>query len=123
MAQSPSPWSRVRPPFAPLRSLALVAGAASLAACSSSKPPEVAATPAARPATDPRVGLRAGQFNAAEAKWNLKVVSETKPPEKFVGSTNSDLAFTGKYAIQGNYQGFPVWGISNPAKRGVTNQS
>jgi LVIVD repeat len=119
MAHYQSPRSRVRP-LSPVRSLVVAAGLASLAACSSSKPPEVAATPAARPATDPRVGLRAGQFTAAEAKWNLKVVSETKPPEKFIGSTNSDLAFTGKYAIQGNYNGFQVWDISNPAKPVLT---
>src|SRR5690606_17501195 len=32
----------------------------------------------------------------------------------FVGVTNSDLAFTGDYVIQGNYNGFQVWDISNP---------
>jgi hypothetical protein len=65
---------------------------------------------------DPRVGLRAGVYDAAEASWNLKVVSRTKPAEQFVRSTNSDLAFTGNYVIQGNYNGFQVWDITNPAK-------
>src|SRR6059036_815933 len=68
------------------------------------------------PSPDRRVGLRAGQWNAAEATWNLRVVSETPPPEKFAGVTNSDLAFTGQYVIQGNYNGFQVWDISNSAK-------
>ena len=36
--------------------------------------------------------------------------------EKFLGVTNSDLAFTGKYVIQGNYNGFQIFDISNPAK-------
>ena len=36
--------------------------------------------------------------------------------EKFLGVTNSDLAFTGKYAIQGNYNGFQVFDITNPDK-------
>ena len=36
--------------------------------------------------------------------------------ERFIGVTNSDLAFTGNYAIQGNYNGYQVWDISNPAK-------
>src|SRR5690606_32438886 len=36
-------------------------------------------------------------------------------PEAFEGSTNSDLAFTGNYAIQGNYNGFQVWDISTPS--------
>ena len=68
------------------------------------------------PSPDPRVGLRAGQMDAAEAAWNLRVVSKTPPTGPFVGSTNSDLAFTGKYAIQGNYNGFQVWDISNPGR-------
>jgi hypothetical protein len=67
------------------------------------------------PMPDPRVGLRAGQYDAAEATWNLRVVSRTKPTEKFVRSTSSDLAFIGKYAIQGSYNGWQVWDISNPA--------
>ena len=30
--------------------------------------------------------------------------------------TNSDLAFTGKYVVQGNYNGFQVFDMTNPAK-------
>jgi hypothetical protein len=30
--------------------------------------------------------------------------------------THSDLAFYGKYAIEGNYNGFEIWDISNPVK-------
>ena len=33
---------------------------------------------------------------------------------KFIGVTHSDIAFIGKYAIQGNYDGYQVWDISNP---------
>ncbi len=69
--------------------------------------------------TDPRVGLKAGLNDAAQASWNLKLVSETRPTEKFVGSTNSDLAFTGKYVIQGSYNGYQIWDISNPAKPSI----
>jgi hypothetical protein len=58
--------------------------------------------------------LRAGLFNAGEAAWNMRVVSATPPPEEFVGITNSDLAFKGDYAIQGNYNGVQVWDISDP---------
>jgi hypothetical protein len=68
------------------------------------------------PDPDPRVGLKPGLFDAGEAVWNLRVVSKTPPPEAFVGVTNSDLAFTGHYAIQGNYNGIQVWDISNPAQ-------
>ncbi|HEY8257058.1 MAG TPA: hypothetical protein VIG08_05325 [Gemmatimonadales bacterium] len=68
------------------------------------------------PSPDPRVGLRAGTWDAAEAVWNLKVVSQNRPSAQFIGHTNSDLSFTGHYAIQGSYNGYQVWNISNPAK-------
>ena len=66
------------------------------------------------PSPDPRVGLRAGMFDAGEAVWNLKVLSKTPPSPQFLGETNTDLAFLGKHVIQGNYHGFQVWDISNP---------
>ncbi len=68
------------------------------------------------PSPDPRVGLRAGLQNAGEASWNMTRLATATPPEKFVGGTNSDLAFTGKYAIQGSYNGWQIWDISTPAK-------
>ena len=67
------------------------------------------------PTPDPRVGLAPGLFDAGEASWNLRLVSATPPAGPFVGKTNSDLAFTGNYAIQGNYDGVQVWDISDPA--------
>lgn len=71
---------------------------------------------ATAPSPDPRVGLSAGRWDAAQAAWNVRLVSTTPPAPKFLGVTNSDLAFTGKYAIQGNYSGFQIFDISNPAK-------
>jgi hypothetical protein len=68
------------------------------------------------PTPDPRIGLKPGEFDAAEAIWNLRVLSKTKPSEKFVGGINSDLAFTGNYAIQGSFNGYQVWDISNPSQ-------
>jgi hypothetical protein len=53
--------------------------------------------------------------DAAEAIWNLRLLSKTPAPREFAGSINSDLAFTGPYAIQGNFGGFQIWDISNPA--------
>ncbi|MGH7713233.1 MAG: LVIVD repeat-containing protein, partial [Gemmatimonadaceae bacterium] len=81
-------------------------------ACAKSTPPSTSAAPQ----RDPRVGLRAGRYDAAEAVSNLKVLSKTQPPERHVGATNSDIAFTGTYAIQGNYNGPLIWDISNPSK-------
>ena len=93
-------------------SLALATLALSSAACATSKL-DMSTT---APTPDRRVGLRAGAMNAGEATWNLRVVSKTRPSEKFAGVTNSDLSFSGSDVIQGNYNGFQVWDISNPKK-------
>ena len=106
-----------RSTVAPLFSLALAIGLFSAAACA----PAISTTAgsnsmsAGEPTPDPRIGLRAGKFDAASAAWNMKLVSTTQPTEKFAGITNSDLAFTGPYAIQGSYNGYQVWDISNPS--------
>ncbi len=68
------------------------------------------------PTPDPRVGLEPGLFDAGETAWNLRLLSSTPPQPEFVGKTNSDLAFTGNYAIQGNYDGVQVWDITNPRR-------
>ncbi|HET9465669.1 MAG TPA: hypothetical protein VFO71_09080 [Gemmatimonadales bacterium] len=107
----------------PLRSLTLALGLLSGAACARSTSTEAGDSPSPRPdmstrapSPDPRVGLRAGKMDAEEAIWNMRVVSKTPPAPQFVDATNSDLAFTGNYAIQGNYNGWQVWDISNPRK-------
>ena len=97
-----------------LSKLPVAAGLLTLAACAPSTLPSRANVPA--PTSDARIGLRAGLHDAGEATWNLKVVSESPSPEKFAKSTNSDLAFTGNYAIQGNYNGFQVWDVTDPSK-------
>jgi hypothetical protein len=82
-------------------------------------PPVTPIVSATAPAPDPRVGLRPGRWDAAQAAWNIRLVSTTPPTPKFLGVTNSDLAFSGKYAVQGNYNGFQVYDISNPSKPAV----
>ena len=67
------------------------------------------------PSPDPRVGLKAGASDAGSAAWNLKLMSATAPSTKFVNGTNSDLAFLGPYAIQGSYNGYQIWNVSNPS--------
>ena len=105
-----------------LRSLSLAVGLLSAAACARSTssapddPSPAGDMSTAAPKPDPRVGLRAGKMDAAEAVWNMRVLSRTPPAEEFVDVTNSDLAFLGQYAIQGNYNGWQVWDISNPRK-------
>jgi hypothetical protein len=73
------------------------------------------------PSPDPRVGLSAGRWDAGQAAWNMRMISTTPPSLSSMGATHSDLAFSGKYAIQGNYNGFEIWDISNPAKPILAN--
>ncbi|MEP6491782.1 MAG: hypothetical protein ABJF01_03840 [bacterium] len=81
----------------------------------------------AAPSPDRRVGLRAGTTSlwskdttrrvivdrAAETAWNIRLLANRPASEPFTGITNSDLAFIGNYAIQGSYDGYQVWDISN----------
>jgi hypothetical protein len=80
--------------------------------------PIVSMTP---PSPDPRVGLAAGRWDAGQAAWNMRMISTTPPSEASAGAVHSDLAFSGKYAIQGSYNGFEIWDISNPAKPVLAN--
>ena len=102
--------------------LALVVAALAASACGGSAstsvaaPPAPAAAPTAAPTPDPRVGLSAGLHDAGEAVWNMRVLSETPPAPQFARSTSSDLAVLGNYAIQGNYNGWQIWDISNPGR-------
>ncbi|HEV8456127.1 MAG TPA: hypothetical protein VGQ24_14605, partial [Gemmatimonadales bacterium] len=101
----------------------LVLGLVVLAACSQSTSSSRSSAPSpsesrstAAPKPDPRVGLRGGKTGAAEAVWNLRVVSKTPPSAQFVDGINSDLAFTGHYAIQGSFNGYQVWDIRDPSR-------
>src|SRR5687767_7645396 len=67
---------------------------------------------AAAPSPDPRVGLRPGTTNAGDAIWNMRLVSHTAVPREFATNLNSDLAFTGNYVFQGNFNGYQVWDIA-----------
>ena len=123
----------MNPVARPLLSLSLAAGllfaeACAMSSSSSSSPSPAADMSMSPPSPDPRVGLRAGTTakwpkdttkrmiveRAAETQWNLRLLSNSPPAEEFTGVTNSDLAFTGKYAIQGNYDGYQIFDISNP---------
>ena len=66
------------------------------------------------PTPDPRVGLKSGRYDAGQAQWNMRLVSNNPSPSPFDSSTNSDLAFYKNYVIQGNYDGYQVWDISTP---------
>jgi hypothetical protein len=121
MNPAPTPAAAsTRPLRRPLRSALSLSVVAVLltTACASTPQPITTASPASMsttpPSPDPRVGLRAGETDAEEAAWNMRLVSNTPSPEGFAGVTNSDLAFSGNLVYQGNYNGFMVWDVSNP---------
>jgi hypothetical protein len=73
------------------------------------------------PTPDPRVGLKPGLWDAEQAAWNMQLISLTPPGPKVLGATHSDLAFSGKYVIQGNYNGFEIYDVTNPMKPVLAN--
>jgi hypothetical protein len=73
--------------------------------------------------TDPRVGLKSGMTDAGESARNMRLVSHSAKSSSLDGEggargltfANSDLAFRGNHVYQGNFSGFQIWDIANPA--------
>ena len=95
---------------------------------------------------DPRVGLKAGLYDAGEAAFGMQRITSLPKPPGFApgnafaapapppdpaapadtgpprvpantyGSTNSDLAFSGNHLFVGNYNGVNFYDIDNPAQ-------
>jgi len=106
----------------PFRALSLAVALLSAISCArSASTIDLSTSP---PSPDPRVGLKAGWWDPGVAMWNLNHVSHTPPSAGFTNAstpgdgrlTNSDLAFTRTWVFQGNYSGWQVWDVSNPAK-------
>jgi hypothetical protein len=76
---------------------------------------------------DPRVGLGAGWLDAETANSNMDLLSHLDKPPGFVDPANpgnfgfvaSDLAFSGDHAFMGNFNGFNVFDVSDPAQPSV----
>jgi len=89
--------------------------------------PGAAATAAVDP--DPRIGLGAGWLDAQSASSNLQHLAHVDKPAGFFTPTNpgsfafvtSDLAFGGTHAYMGNFHGFNIVDISNPAAPTIVN--
>lgn len=70
---------------------------------------------------DPRSKLKPGRLDAETAQKGMRLVSNTPKPPAFDTSrgltfVNSDLAFRDKYVYQGNFAGFSIWDVSDPAR-------
>ncbi len=55
--------------------------------------------------------VRSGEIDRSR---NINIIARVPLADDFVGQTGSDLAFQGKYAYVGNYQGFAVYDIRRP---------
>ncbi|UCC25552.1 MAG: hypothetical protein JSU98_00380 [Gemmatimonadales bacterium] len=72
---------------------------------------------------DPRIGLAAGWHDAESAVSGMEHLASLQRAEGFFNPetpgdgrfSNTDLAFQGPYMFQGNYNGFQVYDISDPA--------
>ncbi len=53
--------------------------------------------------------------NEIRSSENMSLLSST-PKTAPLDATNSDLAFSGNYAYQGNYNGFRIWDLKKPTK-------
>ena len=72
-------------------------------------------------ANDPRNALQAGLKDAGVAITGMRLVAAAPKPAAFdsvrgLTFVNSDLAFKGNLVYQGNFAGFSIWDVSNPAK-------
>ena len=82
-----------------------------------------AATLQAQMPSDPRVGLKGGWKNAAEAISNLTLIAHRDKPEGFFnasnlgdfGLLNADFAFRGNLLFLGGFNGLQVWDITTPS--------
>ncbi|KAB7744080.1 hypothetical protein GA707_11535 [Nostocoides sp. F2B08] len=83
----------------------------------------VGATATAADEADPRIGLGGGLLDAQSASSNMELLANLPKPEGFfnpsnLGSlsfANSDPAFKDNLAFVGNFNGFTIYDISDPA--------
>ena len=75
---------------------------------------------------DPRSRLAPGRHDAGIAIENMRLVAAA--PKAAVHDTsrglafiNSDLAFAGRYVYQGNFSGFTIWDVGDPANPRVVS--
>ncbi|MCT2583158.1 LVIVD repeat-containing protein [Actinophytocola gossypii] len=53
---------------------------------------------------------------------NMKLVDHLAPSGPLAGGTGTDIAFQGRYAFVGNYNGFTIYDIKNPRKTKIVSQ-
>jgi hypothetical protein len=113
--EAPAP----RPPTMKRSLLALLA----LAVCALAPQATAQSSGPAADSDDPRIGLRAGWTDAGEAAHGLDLLTNVPRPTGFYNPenlgdmrvANSDLAFFGDHVVVGNFNGFNIYDVSDPA--------
>jgi len=70
---------------------------------------------------DPRDTLKPGLYDAGMAASGMRLVSFSRKPAELDSARgltfiNSDIAFRDHYVYQGNFSGFMIWDVKDPAK-------
>ncbi|MFD8207685.1 LVIVD repeat-containing protein [Streptomyces sp. NPDC059695] len=124
--RTPRTTSDTREPRARFRRLGVASAAAGLLATLLAAGP-AAATPdpgdavpaqgavSSQQAADARSAIRSGEIPGVDEIVHSKNIEHlANVPKDALQSLNTDLAFQGKYAFAGNYDGFRIYDISNP---------
>jgi hypothetical protein len=77
--------------------------------------------------SDPRESLAPGLTDAGVAKSGMQLVAQLGRPRDMTNARNpfdndfgnTDLAFTGDFVIQGNYNGFMIWDVTDPVRPAI----
>ncbi|OON71796.1 LVIVD repeat-containing protein [Streptomyces tsukubensis] len=74
-------------------------------------------------AAEARSAMAKGEIPGKDEVVHSKNITHlTNIPKDSLPGTNSDLAFQGKYAFAGNYDGFRIFDVSNPARPRTVSQ-
>ncbi|MEC4019095.1 LVIVD repeat-containing protein [Streptomyces sp. H27-D2] len=74
-------------------------------------------------AADTRGAIKDGEIPGVDEIVHSKNIEHLASlPKQALQGTNSDLAFQGKYAFAGNYDGFVIYDVSNPKKPKTVSQ-
>jgi hypothetical protein len=97
--------------------------APALASAQTDAPRTIEVTPGATypSAADPRSNLKPGRFDAGEAAKGMRLVSFSRKPPQFdsargLAFIDSDIVFGTHFVYQGNFAGFTIWDVTDPAK-------
>ncbi|MEE6259850.1 LVIVD repeat-containing protein [Plantactinospora sonchi] len=113
------------PPQGPRRLRIVGLGALALLVASAAVAPASSANPAASTAEKATVDVAAPPgVDEIASSSNLRQIANIPKPGPFntTAALNSDLAFQDRYVFAGNYDGFVIYDVKNPARPSIVSQ-